>query len=114
MFIRFETGQKHEESGYNVGIFTLAYQLSREQDLEFYQRKHIEDLLDYFEKELPVPKCFNQNNAISWLKADATEMVSKFWELKTILEEYGQPINVIKQNFVGKVLYSDKYQVVAV
>ncbi len=99
-----------------MGMFAFAYSLLEDHDLEFYQKKHIRELLDYFGKHLPVPEYFSgktQPNAISWLKSDATEMVEKFWELKVILEEYGQTISVKKQDSVGRVLYSDQYQVVA-
>lgn len=122
MFIRFEIEHKDKRTGKYTGIFTLAYELSRDQELEFYQRKKILELLDYFEKELPVPSKWTSQNkkytrnphGISWLKSDATEMVSKFWELKIILEDYGHLIKVTKANFVGRIIYSDEYQVVAV
>lgn len=116
MFIRFEIDRKHHKSGRKSGIFVLSYELAEDQELEHYQRQHIKDLLAYFKKELPIPNYFasrTQRNAISWLKAEETDMVSKFYELKTILEEYGQHVLVTKEKFVGRILYDDKYQVIA-
>ena len=102
----------------------MAYELSRDQELEHYQRQKIQELLSYFEKKLPVPNKFSaskskaayrkNNHGISWLKTDAVEMVSKFWELKIILEDYGHLIKVTKSDFVGRIVYKDSYQVVAV
>ncbi len=124
MFIRFEIEEKNKDLGTHVGIFTLAYRLTEDQDLEHYQRDKIKELLDYFNKELPIPDKFSaskskgayrkNNHGISWLKSDATEMVSKFWELKMILEDYGHLIKVTKSDFVGRIIYSDDYQIVAV
>ena len=124
MFIRFETEHKDKRTGKYTGIFTLAYEVSKDQELEFYQRQKIVELLNYFEKELPVPKKFEASKSkgayrsngqgISWLKSDATEMVSKFWELKIILEDYGHNITVTKSDFIGRIVYSDDFQVVAI
>lgn len=94
MFLRFEIEEKNKRLGTHIGIFTLAYELSRDQELEHYQRQKIQELLDYFEKELPVP--------------------NKFWELKIILEDYGHLIKVTKSSFVGRIVYMDEYQVVVV
>ncbi len=78
--------------------------------------------MDYFEKELPVPKKFTtkKNNAqgtnkpgSSWLHSEEREMVSRFWSLKSALEELGYQIHVrIQARHPGKIIYSDRYQVV--
>ena len=123
MFIRFETVDRDARSGKYIGIFTLSSDLLHGHDLENYQREKLKELMIYFGKELPVPDKFSSSKSkgayrrnqrgISWLKAEAVDMVSKFRELKMILEEYGYPIEVIKIDFVGKIIYSDQYQVVA-
>jgi hypothetical protein len=124
MYIRFEIDDIDFRSGKPVGIFTVAYEMVRHQSLTTYQKNAIQELLDYFKKELPVPDKFskskntnhNENTpGISWLKADAVDMVSRFWELKNIIEDLDGPIiNVIKKEYVGKIVYEDQHQVVAI
>lgn len=80
--------------------------------------------MDYFEKELPVPKKFTtkKNNTrgtntpgVSWLHSEEQEMVSRFWTLKAALEEHGYQIRVkIQARHPGKIIYSDRYQVVVI
>tara|TARA_B100001989_G_C24452133_1_gene419560 strand:- start:19 stop:387 length:369 start_codon:yes stop_codon:yes gene_type:complete len=122
MYIRFEIDKRDTRSGRPTGMFTLAYDLIEDIDTENYQRAKIKELLNYFGDKLPVPTKFakgkntyhKNKHGISWLKSEATEMVSKFWELKIILEEYGHHIIVTKQDYVGKIVYEDDFQVVAI
>ncbi len=124
MYIRFETEQIDLRSGKPIGIFTLAYNLLRDNDFTPSQKQAIRDLMDYFEKELPVPNKFTtkKNNArgpnkpgTSWLHSEEREMVSHFWLLKSALEEHGYNIHVrIQARHPGKIIYSDRYQVVVV
>lgn len=123
MYLRFEVDQINQYSGKPSGIFSLAYELLENADLEIYQRKRIRMILDYFKAELPVPSKFTKkkNDAhventpgLSWLKSEATEMVNRFWELKNLLEECGYTVNIIKTSYAGKIVYEDQYQIVAV
>lgn len=83
----------------------------------------VEELLKWFQSNLPIPTKFtkkkNSNHntntpGIGWLKDTEKEMVSKFWELKNILDEAGYHIEFIKVEYPGKIIYEDQFQVVAV
>ena len=50
---------------------------------------------------------------MSWFKASAKEHISKAFELKSVLEENGYAIEVLKESRLGYVVYEDDYQVVA-
>jgi hypothetical protein len=123
MYLRFETTEVDTRTGKNVGLFTLAYSLLREEKLSADEALIVEELLKWFKSNLPVPTKFtkkkNSNHntntpGISWLKSEEKEMVSKFWELKNILDEAGHHIEFIKVEYPGKIIYEDQFQVVAV
>ena len=105
-----------------MGIFTLAYELIRLNKLPPSEAEMIQELIDWFKLNLPIPKKFSKGknkehkntHGISWLIAEEKEMVEKFWELKNILDRAGYPVDFIKTDYPGKIVYKDKFQVVAV
>ena len=121
MYLRFETTQVDIRTGKNIGLFTLAYNLLRENKLTSHEAAVVDQLLKWFKSNLPIPTKFTKKRVpsyntpgISWLKSEEKEMVGKFWELKNVLDEAGYHIEFIKVEYPGKIIYEDKFQVVAV
>ena len=122
MYLRFETEEIHINSGKPKGIFTLAYDLIEEKTLTLEEERTLTNILCWFGDNLQVPSRFSRkrNNShkntlgISWLKPDANDVVARFWELKSILENSGYNINVMKIERPGKVVYEDEQQLVAI
>lgn len=122
MYLRFTTTENDDRSGKLKGVFTLAYELIDEQSLYIEDEKTLRELLVWFGANLPVPTKFSKNRndghkntlGISWLKPSSTKVVNKFWGLKSILENAGYQIEVIKTDRPGKIVYEDDHQLVAV
>ena len=122
MYLRFITEEIDTRSGKPKGIFTLAYDLIEEDVLGLDDEKLLKQLLGWFGDNLPIPTRFSKNRndghkntlGISWLKPESKEVVTKFWSLKAMLDNYGHNIEVIKSERPGKVVYEDDSQLVAI
>ena len=121
MFLRFTIEEIELDTGRQKGIFTLAYEILKEKDVPKEQEKLICDLIKWFEKNLLIPTKFSKKKndshkntqGISWIKSDSTDTITKLWSLKSLIEELGYSINVIKAQNPGKIVYQDSKQVIA-
>ena len=50
---------------------------------------------------------------MSWFKPTAREHIAKAFELKSILDDNGYFIEVLKEDRIGFVVYEDEHQIVA-
>ena len=122
MLLRFVTHEIDDRTGKPKGLFTLAYDLIYEEQLYQEDERTLKELLSWFGDKLPIPTRFSKNRndyhkntmGISWLKSDSSDIVSKFWNLKAILDNAGHPVEVLKTNRPGKVVYEDLHQIVAI
>ncbi|MCL6283047.1 hypothetical protein M3P21_05820 [Ruegeria sp. 2012CJ41-6] len=83
----------------------------------------IDMLREWFADHLEVPNRFSRSSSkgyylretrgLSWFKPTAIEHISKAFELKSILEESGYAIDVLKENRIGYVVYEDEHQIIA-
>ena len=81
----------------------------------------IRAITSWFKENLPIPTKFSKKknsghkntNGLSWFKPEENLAVKKMWELKSILEDHGYYIDVVKVKNPGKIVYEDKLQVVA-
>lgn len=118
MFIRFVVGADGEESRWLDGIFTKAQSLKRRGRMLDYEAKRLEEIFDFFNDVLPVPP-FEENknkwtsDAVSWFRDSAKDIIPFMWDIVTILREHGVPIRILRTGNPGKILYEDKWQVVA-
>lgn len=117
IYLRFVVGTNREKPKYQTGVINSLELLRENGELPPYEREHVEELFAWFNKHLPVPP-FSKNKwspeAISWFKASAQEMISKFRELIAILEQYDYRVRMLKTERPGHILYEDEFQIVAV
>jgi hypothetical protein len=121
MYLRFVLEQIDERTGKYTGIFTVAYYLLDENKLTKHEEELVQELINWYKKNLPIPTKFSKNknsahkntHGLSWFKPGAKEAISKMWELKAIIENYGFNIETIKTNRPGYIVYEDDFQVVA-
>lgn len=121
MYLRFVIAEIDSRSQSLKGIFTVGYDLLRDRELEIYEEEEIKTLLAYFQKMLPIPTKFSRKKkkpdedtrGISWIKSENTELVTKLYELKNIVERHGYFVETIKSKTPGYVVYEDEFQVVA-
>src|SRR5262249_43488186 len=96
------------------GVFSAAYFLCKEGDLPQYERDNLEKLLAWFESELTIPPAGTVHpQAIFWYKTPSP-FVQRMWELVEIIREHGFTAELITANFIGRVVYEDRYQYAAI
>ncbi|WP_208350814.1 hypothetical protein [Pseudaestuariivita rosea] len=123
MYLRFVCADKVGGLAHRSGILTAAYELQHSSDLDQVTAERLEQLLEYFRSNVSVPERFNRTKSkgyyrrntkgLSWFKPDAHEPIAKAFELKSLLEENGLIIDIVRSDKVGYILYEDSVQVVA-
>lgn len=122
MYIRFITGEIHDDTAFELGVFQAAFRLRRNGSLPEHDDTRLAELLDWFSVNLKKPKRLTtskppyyrkQNRAISWFKDSATEHISKLREVVAILGQYDIHTEMIQTDRPGYIVYEDNYQVAA-
>ncbi|WP_238991678.1 hypothetical protein [Gemmobacter caeruleus] len=124
MFIRFVRPNRLIGSRAREGFFCAAYELRADRLLDPYSAERLEEALSWFRANLSVPKKFSRSAVkshrnleftagLSWFKEDATDVISRAFDLVALLDEHGYPTEIIRSDRVGYVMYEDNHQVVA-
>ncbi len=93
-----------------------AYAMLDSGDLSPDEWKHVREILDWFNQNLPhPPKNFAAGRAIFWFRSgkSASECISRIWELVYLLRGHGHHVEVHKCRHLGNIFYYDKFQVAA-
>jgi hypothetical protein len=122
-FLRFILPRRHADSGFEDGLFGLAYKLCEDPGVNGEHRRSLRKSLVWLEKHLPTPKRFNRSKSkgyyrrntrgIAWFRDSAKEYLGRMHEIKMILEANGHPVTMIREERVGYIVYEDEFQVVA-
>ncbi|RYD62369.1 MAG: hypothetical protein EOP84_34655 [Verrucomicrobiaceae bacterium] len=115
-YVRFVVGTNREEPREQTGVVASLRLLRDRGQLPDYEVEHVEELFLWLNTHLPCPPFEGKNwspDAISWFKASAQSMISKFRELISILEQHDQPVQMLTTERPGMILYEDDFQVVA-
>jgi hypothetical protein len=122
-FIRFIQSRRHPESGVEEGLFGLAYELRDSPRVEVEDRAALAGALTWFAKHLETPSRFNRTKSkgfyrrntrgIAWFKDTATEHLARMHEIRRVLEQNGQVVEMLSEARVGYIVYEDAFQVVA-
>jgi hypothetical protein len=114
MFLRFVTTRIDEDSHRAASVFTAAYSLMKSETLNNEERRHLDEILSWFLKNLPAPpKNFDAKRATFWFKSGAKENIAKIWELAHFLRLHDHHVEVHKCRRLGNLLFEDKIQVAA-
>jgi hypothetical protein len=117
MFLRFTIGESDVDSNSFKGLFTAAYEIRDSGHLTENEAAEVQELIDWFKKNLTIPDCFfraESKSAICWFTANAGEPLSRIWRLATFLRGNGKDVWLHKTSDPGRRLYSDRHQVVAI
>ncbi|GAB4468826.1 MAG: hypothetical protein OHK0029_41310 [Armatimonadaceae bacterium] len=115
MFVRFITTTRVNSRGNPQGLFVAAQHLKETGELEKEEAEYLAELLQWFCLHLPVPSAEEiDSRAIFWFKSASAEHIRRMWEIAHILEKHGYFVEMIKQPFVGRVIYSDAHQVAGI
>jgi hypothetical protein len=123
MYLRFVRQNLVTGIAASEGFFCPAYELRETIGLDQHTFEHINNLLGWFQRNLQTPDRFNRSTSkgsyrrntvgLSWFKPDAKDMIAKSFELVAVLEENGHPIEIIKCQRIGYIVFEDRNQVVA-
>jgi len=106
----------------DCGPFGPAYDVLWERDLPEVLRVAIEQEIDWFEKNLPVPPYGSfrvksrgrwYSDGICWFVSEAREMIAHAFVLASLLRDVGVPVRKVWADYPGQVLYRDPWQIVA-
>ena len=114
-FVRFVVGADGEDHRQLNGLFTEARILRDGGHLSVEEDNRLERIYDWFNLHLPVPPFSERRwrkGVASWFKSDATEPVSRMWDIVVILRDHGVPTRMLRSDNPGKVVYEDDFQVV--
>ncbi len=124
MFIRFVRQNRLGGSSAREGFLCAAYELRNDPLLNENSKAQLEELLEWFQVNLKIPKrfskskskCYNRREftaGLSWFRDDASKMLEKAFEMAALLCEHGYLIDVLRTDRVGYIVYDDNEQVVA-
>ena len=123
MFVRFVTTELHSESHKELGCFHAARYLREAGALSDEEEAALLEIRDWFGENLKKPTRFTtakppyyrkRQNGISWFKDSAREHIGKMQEMAALLKSHGLPVQMIKTDRPGYVVYEDEFQIVAV
>ena len=98
-FIRFVVSSESDSPRTQSGLFTEIESLTSNAHLEPYQMKMVKVILEYFDKNLPVPTYSTKKwsiDEISWFKDSAINFIDRMRDLEFILEESGFRVRILK------------------
>lgn len=102
------------------GLFRSEYHPRYDESLPDWLRAPIEDLYEWFGKNLAVPHRFNGVSrrrriyaGVCWFRPEAREHIARARELAVLIAEAGRPTAMLKTRHPGQVLYRDAVQIVA-
>ena len=115
-YIRFVVGRKDEDSHVEQGIFQAIGRALEWQAVTGSDADELKEVRAWFNENLQKPTSFGRDKlrlGICWFKTDATEHISRIWQLVQILERHGIYIKKVRTDKPGYVIYEDEWQLVA-
>lgn len=115
-YIRFVIGGEDGESQVERGVFHATTQALEWKDIIGSDAEQLKELERWFNKNLKEPTSFGRDKlrrGICWFKTDATEHISRIWEMVQILERNNIFVKKIRTGKPGYVVYEDEWQLVA-
>lgn len=115
-YIRFVIGRKDEDSHVEKGIFQAAALAIEWQTITGVDADELNKIRAWFSTNLDKPNSFGRANlhrGICWFKTNATEHISKIWEMVRVLERNGIYVKKIRTHRPGYLIYEDEWQIAA-
>ncbi|MCA1595759.1 MAG: hypothetical protein LC772_04985 [Chloroflexi bacterium] len=103
------------DSQQSQGIFRCVDRMCTVTDLCRDEARRIDEMLDWFNANLPVPSDDRiPSRAIFWLKPACDEHRSRLWELAHFIHQQGLFTELFAVRHPGQIVYEDDFQVAAV
>jgi hypothetical protein len=120
MLIRFVVRARDSDSQVEQGLIQAADGLRCRGRLAGEEQRRVQELLRWFNRNLPVPGRFARSRragackrAICWFKPTAGECLGRMQALAAVLHGHGCAVERLTTGRPGYVVYEDNYQVVA-
>ena len=120
MFVRLVVGNDRDNAFWLTGIITVASKLCERGELFDHESELLEEIFAWFNQHLPCPPfrakfCSGEwtPNAVCWFRDRAGEPLRRAWDIVAILKEHGTNVRLVTTVRPGKVVYHDRFQVVA-
>ncbi len=114
-FIRFHTRVRDCQIHHELGIFAALNELERECRLTEAEQDRVQEVFGWFNKNLRVPSLREEHwRARFWFWNSAQEMIGRLWEVVAILRHCDVPVELVKTNDPGTIVYGDQHQVAAI
>ena len=120
-FVRFVVAERNNSSDQQTGIFTALYALEKQGQLEPHELTWFHEIEQWFNRHLRRPKRLAWSSrpnaperAITWLRMTADEHLRNLRQLVALLEHKGVPVEELRTEKPGYVVYEDAHQVAAI
>ncbi len=112
-YMRIQGREDSYITKYPKGIFSLCWNLIRDEQLTNEEKEMFIAIDDWFKKNLPEPEqCKKHEKVITFFKCESTsDMVERLMPAIALLDKYQKPYDVVYTNFVGTIVYEDNWQV---
>lgn len=112
-YVRIQGREPSCVTGYPKGVFSLCWNLIRDQLLTEEEERLFRSVDAWFKEHLPEPEpCKNREKVITFFKsAAAEEMLRRLEPAVALLDKYRRPYDVVYTNFVGTIVYEDEWQI---
>jgi|SRR3954449_8656437 hypothetical protein len=121
IFVRFVVAERDDSSDQQRGIFQALYTLEKEGLLEPHELTWFRDIERWFNRYLERPNRLAWSTrpnaperAILWLRMTANEHLRNLRQLVALLEHKGVPVEELRTEKPGYVVYEDAHQVAAI
>ena len=123
MYLRFVYPRSVDGIRSREGFFQAAAALANDPMTDPGVSARVDEIRIWFATHLDKPGRFSrtkpkgygyeETRGLSWFKPSARDHIAKAFELKAILDEFGYPSEVLKEERVGYIVYEDDHQIVA-
>ena len=121
MYLRFCTYERCRSThGASWGMFYAASEYISDPATPDWLADEISKECKWFNQNLPFPKRLAVKSrkrwrklGVCWFRSEALVHIKRAWGLKSLIEEAGGNIIVLRRENPGELLYEDSYQVVA-
>lgn len=112
-YMRIQGRETSYITKYPKGVFSLCWNLIYNKILSENEKELFIEIDTWFKENLPEPEpCVNHEKVITFFKCDSSqEMYSKLQPAIALLDKYNQEYDVVYTNFVGTIIYEDKWQI---
>jgi hypothetical protein len=121
MFVRFVVAERDARTDQKKGVFTALYALERAGMLADHEVIWFHETERWFNTELREPGRLTRSKrpeaakkSVTWLKATATEHVSRMRDLARLLLHKDIVVEELLTDKPGYIVYEDEFQVAAV